>query len=122
MLDREGPTEVTSPFSSVPDLRVSTVTPASVQLLQSVGAWDDVAPPRSAAFQHMQVPMPHLSYLKPSQYCVAITSLVSEALKSRTAANSLRSVHDSFRYSHEVQKRCKMRALVIYSEFSELVH
>ncbi len=54
VLDREGPTEVTSPLSNVPDLRVSTVTPASVQLLQSVGAWEDIAPPRSAAFQHMQ--------------------------------------------------------------------
>ncbi|CAL8467656.1 g7194 [Coccomyxa elongata] len=55
VLDREGPTEVTSPSSNVPDLRVSTVTPASVQLLQSVGAWEHIAPPRSAAFQHMQV-------------------------------------------------------------------
>lgn len=54
-MDREGPTEVTSPLPEVPDLRVSTVTPASVQLFQDIGAWEDVAPPRSAAFQHMQV-------------------------------------------------------------------
>ncbi len=55
VMDREGPTEVTSALQEVPDLRVSTITPASVQLFQDVGAWDDIAPPRSAAFQHMQV-------------------------------------------------------------------
>ncbi|EIE24634.1 flavin-dependent monooxygenase [Coccomyxa subellipsoidea C-169] len=54
-MDREGPTEVTSALQEVPDLRVSTITPASVQLFQDVGAWDDIAPPRSAAFQQMQV-------------------------------------------------------------------
>ncbi|KIY98432.1 hypothetical protein MNEG_9532, partial [Monoraphidium neglectum] len=37
-----------------PDLRVSTITPASVETLQRAGAWDEVGPPASAEFTHMQ--------------------------------------------------------------------
>lgn len=54
VLDREGLAEVNSPLPEVPDLRVSTVTPASVQLFRDVGAWEDIEP-RSAPFQSMQV-------------------------------------------------------------------
>ncbi|EFJ42741.1 hypothetical protein VOLCADRAFT_42415, partial [Volvox carteri f. nagariensis] len=39
----------------VPDMRVSTVTPASITVLRSAGAWEHIAPPASAAFAHMQV-------------------------------------------------------------------
>ena len=38
-----------------PGARVSTVTPASVRLLERVGAWAHLAPPTSAAFADMQV-------------------------------------------------------------------
>lgn len=37
-----------------PDLRVSTITPANMQLLQQAGAWPELAP-TAPTFQHMQV-------------------------------------------------------------------
>ena len=37
-----------------PDLRVSTITPANMQLLQQAGAWQELAP-AAPTFQHMQV-------------------------------------------------------------------
>jgi ubiquinone biosynthesis monooxygenase Coq6 len=37
-----------------PDLRVSTITPANMQLLQQAGAWQELAP-MAPTFQHMQV-------------------------------------------------------------------
>jgi len=41
--------------SSPPELRVSTLTPASVDLLRSTGAWLHLEPPRCAAFHTMEV-------------------------------------------------------------------
>ncbi|GBF91599.1 FAD NAD(P)-binding oxidoreductase [Raphidocelis subcapitata] len=38
-----------------PGLRVSTITPASIQTLARAGAWAEVAPPHSAEFSDMQV-------------------------------------------------------------------
>lgn len=55
VLDRAPLPEVISPLAEAPELRVSTLTPASVRLLRESGAWDDIAPPRSATFKHMQV-------------------------------------------------------------------
>lgn len=40
---------------SIPESRVSTITPASVNFLKSVQAWDELSPPRSAAFADMRV-------------------------------------------------------------------
>jgi 2-polyprenyl-6-methoxyphenol hydroxylase-like FAD-dependent oxidoreductase len=37
-----------------PDLRVSTITPANMQLLQQAGAWQELAA-AAPTFQHMQV-------------------------------------------------------------------
>lgn len=37
-----------------PDLRVSTITPANMQLLQQAGAWQELAA-TAPTFQHMQV-------------------------------------------------------------------
>ena len=54
----QGPVDVSAALSEFPELRVSTVTPASVKLLQGMGAWEDVAPPRSAAFARMQAGSP----------------------------------------------------------------
>ncbi|CAK0761411.1 hypothetical protein CVIRNUC_002857 [Coccomyxa viridis] len=47
--------EISAPGADPPELRVSTLTPASVRLFEESGAWDSMAPPRSAAFRHMQV-------------------------------------------------------------------
>ncbi|KAK9825846.1 hypothetical protein WJX81_003187 [Elliptochloris bilobata] len=55
MLDRAPPPEALGPLPPVPGLRVSTLTPASVRLIERAGAWRDVAPPHSAAFKTMQV-------------------------------------------------------------------
>jgi len=55
LLDRAPLPEVSTPLGEAPELRVSTLTPASVRLFRESGAWDDMAPPRSAPFQHMQV-------------------------------------------------------------------
>lgn len=57
VLDRAPLPEASAPLGVTPELRVSTLTPASVRLFCEAGAWDDMAPPRSAPFQHMQVHM-----------------------------------------------------------------
>ena len=54
LLDRAAPPEALGPLPPVPGLRVSTLTPASGRLLERAGAWRDVAPPYSAAFDTMQ--------------------------------------------------------------------
>jgi hypothetical protein len=46
---------VTLDLPPTPDMRVSTITAANIQLLQQAGAWQELQPPHSAAFQHMQV-------------------------------------------------------------------
>ena len=50
----QAPPAAPEPLPSTPAARVSTLTPASIQLLTSVGAWDYVAA-RSAPFTSMQV-------------------------------------------------------------------
>lgn len=40
---------------AVPELRVSTLTPATIDLMHKVNAWRDVHPPNSEAFHSMQV-------------------------------------------------------------------
>lgn len=49
------PASIQHPQLSAPANRVSTLTPASVQFLTEIGAWPDIAPPRSAPFSRMQV-------------------------------------------------------------------
>lgn len=44
-----------STLPEYPELRVSTITPASRQLLEKIGAWQHVAPPRCASFHKMIV-------------------------------------------------------------------
>jgi ubiquinone biosynthesis monooxygenase Coq6 len=55
VLDREFPPP--EPFCPppIPGLRVSTLTPASAQLLAGAGAWQHLAPPRVAPFHDMEV-------------------------------------------------------------------
>jgi hypothetical protein len=50
------PPSVSSALEEFPGLRVSTITPSSIAFLQRCVDWQDVAPPRSAAFSTMQVP------------------------------------------------------------------
>lgn len=45
-------------WSEVPEIRVSTLTPASVEILQKCRAWDALAPPCSAPVEAMQVSFP----------------------------------------------------------------
>lgn len=54
VLDRAPPPAASGPLPPVPGQRVSTLTPASARHLERAGAWRDVAPPRSAAFDTMQ--------------------------------------------------------------------
>ena len=49
------PASIQHPQLSPPANRVSTLTPASIQLLTHIGAWPDIAPPHSAPFSRMQV-------------------------------------------------------------------
>ena len=49
------PASIQHPQLSPPANRVSTLTPASIQFLTDIGAWPNIAPPRSAAFSRMQV-------------------------------------------------------------------
>lgn len=51
----QDPPSIHSKLAEFPELRVSTITPASVRLLQNVVDWQDIAPPKSAAFSDMQV-------------------------------------------------------------------
>lgn len=46
-------------FPKYPDLRVSTITPSSIKILQDAGAWGEIEPPYSAAFTDMQVRISH---------------------------------------------------------------
>ena len=56
LLDRQPPQDTLArPLPGVPDLRVSTLTPASLELLARCGAWQHLAGPRSAPFADMQV-------------------------------------------------------------------
>ncbi|KAK9803505.1 hypothetical protein WJX73_010743 [Symbiochloris irregularis] len=55
LLDRQGQPEAGRSWQGPPELRVSTVTPASVALLQQAQVWTDLQPPRSAGFNRMQV-------------------------------------------------------------------
>ena len=66
VVDRVPLPEVSAPGADPPELRVSTLTPASVRLFEESGAWDSMAPPRSAAFRHMQV-LPLMLLSKPEQ-------------------------------------------------------
>ncbi|KAK9816974.1 hypothetical protein WJX72_007658 [[Myrmecia] bisecta] len=54
LVDRQAPASTFKP-PPVPELRVSTVTPATIDVLRRIGAWEDLQPPRSAAFATMQV-------------------------------------------------------------------
>ena len=65
VVDRVPLPHLSAPGIDPPELRVSTLTPASVRQIKESGAWDDMAPPRSAAFRHMQVlPYTHQSKLR----------------------------------------------------------
>ncbi|KAL0049996.1 hypothetical protein WJX82_002364 [Trebouxia sp. C0006] len=55
LVDRQEPASIQHPQLSPPANRVSTLTPASIQFLTEIGAWPDIAPPRSAPFSRMQV-------------------------------------------------------------------
>ena len=64
VVDRVPLPQVTAPEVDPPELRVSTLTPASVRQFEESGAWDSMAPPRSTAFRHMQV-LPYTHQSKP---------------------------------------------------------
>ena len=49
------PASIQHPQLTAPANRVSTLTPASIQFFTEIGAWPDIAPPRSAPFSRMQV-------------------------------------------------------------------
>ena len=51
----QGQADVAQSLSPVPENRVSTITPATVRLLQQAGSWSHVQPPTSASFSRMQV-------------------------------------------------------------------
>ncbi|CAD7704654.1 unnamed protein product [Ostreobium quekettii] len=56
VLDQKTPEDkLASSLSPIPEMRVSTLTPASIQLLEKTGAWDRILPPSCASFSHMQV-------------------------------------------------------------------
>ncbi|KAL3162963.1 hypothetical protein ABBQ32_009395 [Trebouxia sp. C0010 RCD-2024] len=55
LIDRQEPAAIGPPLLDAPANRVSTLTPASVKFLTDVGAWPEIAPPRSAPFCRMQV-------------------------------------------------------------------
>lgn len=42
-------------LEKVPEMRVSTLTPSSVKLVQRCDAWEELAPPNSATVEQMQV-------------------------------------------------------------------
>ena len=83
LLDRAPPPEAPSTLPPVPGLRVSTLTPASVRLIEKAGAWRDVAPPHSAAFDTMQarahpVPANSLHCMQaPCQYSMALRRMIT---------------------------------------------
>ena len=64
VVDRVPLPQVSAPEFDPPELRVSTLTPASIRQFEESGAWDNMAPPRSAAFRHMQV-LPYMHRFKP---------------------------------------------------------
>lgn len=45
----------TEQLEKVPEMRVSTLTPSSIKLIQRCGAWEQLAPPNSATVEQMQV-------------------------------------------------------------------
>ena len=51
----QGPLPEAKARTGPPELRVSTITPASVRLLQQAEVWSSIQPPHSAAFGNMQV-------------------------------------------------------------------
>lgn len=61
-----------------PELRVSTITPASAAILRRIGAWRHLEPPISAAFSSMQARRPRIgrySLLEWSSFLVAVCEL-----------------------------------------------
>lgn len=55
VVDRQELKGQQSDLSATPDMRVSTITPASALALKRIGAWSLLMPPTSAAFSSMQV-------------------------------------------------------------------
>ncbi len=51
----QAPADADAHMPLVPESRVSTLTPATISLLQQTGSWSDLQPPLSAAFSNMQV-------------------------------------------------------------------
>ena len=51
----QAPPQESAALDAVPGIRVSTISPSSVKLLQEICDWQDIAPPRSAPFSAMQV-------------------------------------------------------------------
>ena len=54
-LFKQAPLSPNSALKDTPEMRVSTITPQTIDLLQRAVDWQDVAPPRSAPFASMQV-------------------------------------------------------------------
>ena len=81
-----GAAEALGPLPPVPGLRVSTLTPASGRLVERAGAWRDVAPPYSAAFDTMQArsrpPARGCAHLRCSVCCALGTVQASSRCKS----------------------------------------
>ena len=51
----QAPPQESAALDAVPGIRVSTISPSSVELLKEICDWQDIAPPRSAPFSAMQV-------------------------------------------------------------------
>ena len=51
----QAPADTNLPLPPVPESRVSTITPATISLLQQTGSWSELQPPTSTAFSTMQV-------------------------------------------------------------------
>lgn len=68
-----------------PDLRVSTVTPANMQLIQQAGAWQELQQHQAApTFQHMQVRCGRSCGAYNSRGVVQITVHIGHALNAST--------------------------------------
>ena len=68
----QDPPSIHANLAEFPELRVSTITPASVRLLKASVDWQDVAPPKSAAFTTMQVPRPLKSSFKSQEHACEV--------------------------------------------------
>ncbi len=111
------PASIQHPQLSPPANRVSTLTPASIQFLTDIGAWPDIAPPRSAPFSRMQVwdstgsgfvQYDAATASEVTMGHVAENGVIQYALMQRLRPN----VHNMWPVSVHVDSHCRQSALV----------